>query len=467
MATSYTALLGLAQPATGDLNGAWGPVLNSQVTQLIEDSIAGSVAIDVTTADITLSTTSSGATNQARMSALVFTGTPGTTRNVYAPKQSKMYVVVNDSNASIQLRGGPSTPTTGVTIGTLQQCIVAWDSNTSDFKIVGIGNNGTWAITSTNTTNVGITDDTSTNATFYPLFVSANTGNLPAKVSSTKLSYNPSTGLLTATSFSGGGLGFVNLQKYERFTGTGAVSGNTLTITATSSGSLSVGSIISGTGVTGGTTITAYGTYTPATGTGTLTVSASQTVASTTISSSTATWTVPAGITKCKATVVGGGGGTDGDGSAGTNGGTTSFGAYCSATGGVHGTSTGAGGAGGAGSGGDINVNGNGGGAAYAASNGGMGGSGGGSILGGAAPNNRATAAPGTNYGGGASGYTDSTGGTYIAGGGGGGAALKLITGLTPGGTVSVTIGAGGAAGTLGVVAAGSAGAPGIVIIEY
>ena len=32
----------------------------------------------------------------------------------------------------------------------------------------------------------------------YPLWVTANTGNLPAKVTSTKLSYNPSTGLLTS-----------------------------------------------------------------------------------------------------------------------------------------------------------------------------------------------------------------------------------------------------------------------------
>lgn len=43
----------------------------------------------------------------------------------------------------------------------------------------------------------GITDDTTTNATMYPTWVTANTGNLPQKVSSTKLSFNPSTGVLT------------------------------------------------------------------------------------------------------------------------------------------------------------------------------------------------------------------------------------------------------------------------------
>lgn len=62
---------------------------------------------------------------------------------------------------------------------------------------------------------------------------------------------------------------------------TGSISGTTLTVTAVSSGLLRVGFIISGTGVTAGTTITAYGTGTG--GNGTYTVSASQTVSSTTI----------------------------------------------------------------------------------------------------------------------------------------------------------------------------------------
>lgn len=77
------------------------------------------------------------------------------------------------------------------------------------------------------------------------------------------------------------------------FSGTGSISGTTLTISAVSGGGvLVVGSIISGTGVTAGTTITALGTGTG--GTGTYTVSASQTVSSTTISTNV-TVTVPTG----------------------------------------------------------------------------------------------------------------------------------------------------------------------------
>lgn len=59
------------------------------------------------------------------------------------------------------------------------------------------------ATSATNATNVGITDDITTNATMYPTWVTATTGNLPQRTSSTKLTFNPSTGTLTATTFSG------------------------------------------------------------------------------------------------------------------------------------------------------------------------------------------------------------------------------------------------------------------------
>lgn len=48
-----------------------------------------------------------------------------------------------------------------------------------------------------------IVNDTTTNATMYPTWVTANTGNPAQKVSSTKLSFNPSTGALSSTSFVG------------------------------------------------------------------------------------------------------------------------------------------------------------------------------------------------------------------------------------------------------------------------
>ena len=61
------------------------------------------------------------------------------------------------------------------------------------------------ATNATNATNVGITDDTTTAADMYPVWVTTTTGNLPAKVSSTKLKFNPSTGVMTMIGGTGGG----------------------------------------------------------------------------------------------------------------------------------------------------------------------------------------------------------------------------------------------------------------------
>jgi hypothetical protein len=87
-----------------------------------------------------------------------------------------------------------------------------------------------------------ITDDTSTNATYYPTFSTSNSGTLSAvKTSSTKFSFNPSTGLLTATAFAGNLTGNV----------TGSASGSAATFTSTSQNSqfnsIGVGTAASGT----------------------------------------------------------------------------------------------------------------------------------------------------------------------------------------------------------------------------
>lgn len=83
--------------------------------------------------------------------------------------------------------------------------------------------------------------------------------------------------------------GFVSTQ--PNVSGTASISGTTMTVTALTQGAYTVGQIITGTGVTAGTTITALGTGTG--GTGTYTVSASQTVPSTTIYSYTNSIRIP------------------------------------------------------------------------------------------------------------------------------------------------------------------------------
>ncbi len=59
-----------------------------------------------------------------------------------------------------------------------------------------------------NENGVAIVDDTTTNATRYLTFTSATTGNITTEnVSSTKLQFNPSTGVLSSTSFTGAATG--------------------------------------------------------------------------------------------------------------------------------------------------------------------------------------------------------------------------------------------------------------------
>lgn len=182
---------------------------------------------------------------------------------------------------------------------------------------------------------------------------------------------------------------------------------------------------------------------------------------------STGTFTVPAGVTAVQVTVIGGGGGAGGSYSGrgavaytGGTGGTSSFGAYCSATGGAGSYSFGGGSAGGSGVSGDINST-------------------------GAQGAYQHVSAVTVGY---STGYVATVGytvtgisgcpippvGTYGRGGlytstipytgaAGGGTAIKYVTGLTPGSTITVTVGAGGAAGTAG----GPAGNAGVVIVEW
>jgi len=132
MTVNYTTLLGLAQPVTGTEANTWGDVVNDEITALIEEAVAGGETIDVTSGNVTLSTTQ-GAANQARNAILLVTGTPGTSRNIIAPSQSKVYLVKNGSNAAVVLKG---SATTGVTLLAGVEAICFW--NGSDFEIVGL-----------------------------------------------------------------------------------------------------------------------------------------------------------------------------------------------------------------------------------------------------------------------------------------------------------------------------------------
>lgn len=129
MATSYTSLLGLALPVTGELAGTWGTTVNNSITSLLDTAVAGTTTLS-TDADVTLTTTT-GASNQARQMILLCSGARTALRTITAPAQSKVYVVINNTTGGYGVKIVGSGPTTGVTVANGKTAVLAW--NGSDF----------------------------------------------------------------------------------------------------------------------------------------------------------------------------------------------------------------------------------------------------------------------------------------------------------------------------------------------
>ena len=127
-----------------------------------------------------------------------------------------------DGSAAVQVIAWKTTPTTagGTGLTSYSAGDLPYYASGSALSKLGIGTSGyvlqsngsapTWVAqstlsvgTATNAVNVGTTDNTSSSSTYYPTLVSATSGNNPITTSSTKLSFVPSTGTLTATSYGG------------------------------------------------------------------------------------------------------------------------------------------------------------------------------------------------------------------------------------------------------------------------
>jgi hypothetical protein len=80
---------------------------------------------------------------------------------------------------------------------------------------------GSTAVTNaTNAANLAIIDDTTTATTVYPVWANSTSGNQALETSSTKLSFVPSSGTLTATAFSGSGASLTTLNASNLSSGT-------------------------------------------------------------------------------------------------------------------------------------------------------------------------------------------------------------------------------------------------------
>jgi hypothetical protein len=147
MTVNYTTNLDLAQPVTGTEDGTWGDDVNNGLTSYLDISIAGGLAISVTTTDVTLTNTqgTSSGTNigstTAQYAILNISGAKTGNRNLVVPSSSKWYIVNNAGTSTV----GPYTltikgsATTGVSLSDGEKALIAW--NGSDYvKITTLPN---------------------------------------------------------------------------------------------------------------------------------------------------------------------------------------------------------------------------------------------------------------------------------------------------------------------------------------
>jgi hypothetical protein len=290
-----TPLLGLALPADGTTN--WGTLVNTSITALLDSAVAGTTTL-TSDADVTLTTTAE-ASNQARQSVLLCTGSRAAIRKIIAPAQSKTYVVINNTTGGFGVTICGVGPTVGVTVPSGKTFLVAW--NGSDFVTVGVAtvnlttdvtgvlpaaNGGTGVNNSTRTITLGgnlvtsgafSTTLTTTNTTSITLPTAGTLATLAGSETLTNKTINGS--LNTIVSIGNSSL----IASAITINGTSISLGNGATITAANPSQLIIGTGLSGGSYNGSATVTIAIDSTVATLTG------SQTLTNKTLTSPTMT----------------------------------------------------------------------------------------------------------------------------------------------------------------------------------
>jgi hypothetical protein len=280
MATSYTTLLGLALPATGELSGTWGDTVNNYISTYVDSAVAGALAISLT-GDVTLSKTTGSSLGSTSSQYAVLNVTPSaSTWTITVPAASKVYVINNLSGSfTFTFK---ATGQTGVTIAASEKCIVAFNgtdfikaASTSAFTsppagsntYVQYNNSGAFGASANLTFSGSQLLTTGTNkviaaATQDAVVVqgrAGGTGSFAVTITPTTLSANRTFTLPDADGtvvLSGGALGTPSSGTVTNLTGTasiningtvGATTATTGTFTSVQITSLGVGTAASGT----------------------------------------------------------------------------------------------------------------------------------------------------------------------------------------------------------------------------
>lgn len=185
MAT-YTDSLGLVKPAAGESAGTWGTLVNTQLTDMLEEAIAGYVSIEIT-GNTTLSTNVTGTSCQSRHAIIRLTsGTLGSNSDIIVPDLAKIWII-NNATSGGQTVTVKTANDAGVVIPNGKTAILYCDG--ADVKEAGTSTAGnatmggtldvtgatTMAAAATVGTTLGVTGNVTVNTD--KLVVTAATGN--------------------------------------------------------------------------------------------------------------------------------------------------------------------------------------------------------------------------------------------------------------------------------------------------
>jgi len=237
MSTPTTSLL-LQEINTGDQSGTWGTSVNTNM-QLIDDSIAGVSSITFNGSNNYTLSNINYASDEARKMVIIANGSPGSFNQIVAPLVTKLYVVINRTNAAITIGA-----TTGTTVS------IPYTSTPSSMIVYCDGTNFYAA-------------SNSTSGTFTASTFSGAGTNLTGTAASLSIGGNAATATLAtkSTNVAGGLAGGIPYQTAADTTAFLSLGTSTYVLTAgvsapqyVSQSTLSVGSAVATTNITGGAT---------------------------------------------------------------------------------------------------------------------------------------------------------------------------------------------------------------------
>ena len=103
MASTYSPSLKLELIGQGEQSGTWGVTTNNNFGSLVEQAITGVQTITMSDAQYTLSSYD-GAVDEARNAVLVLIGTNTGPQNLIAPAAEKLYVINNQTGATVTIK---------------------------------------------------------------------------------------------------------------------------------------------------------------------------------------------------------------------------------------------------------------------------------------------------------------------------------------------------------------------------